>query len=162
MAHLIVGASGVSGGTLAGSAVEQMCNQVASSFLLSSNELPEVAQQVQGRPVVDALPLLIRFAEERKVSPDLVAYRLLRSDAITEATWNEMRGALRDRLEALRKARPDQKGGGGDFYNTRRHRLGGLVDFTRRALAQGSLTPSKAGLVLGVKPRMVQTLVGYG
>ena len=161
MAHLILGASGISGGTLTGSPVEQMCNQVASSFLLGDNELPEAAQAIQGLSVDAALPLLISFSDDRKVSPDLVAYRLFRSGAITEATWNEVRSALRDRLEAIRKTRPEQKGGG-DFYRVRRQRLGGLVDFTRRALAQGLLTPSKAGLVLGVKPRMVQTLVGYG
>ena len=162
MAHLILGASGISGDTLAGSPVEQICNQVASSFLLGDDELPEAARAIRDLSVDAALPLLISFAEERKVSPDLVAYRLLRSGAITEAAWNEVRIALRDRLEAIRKTRPEQKGGGGDFYRVRRQRLGGLVDFARRALAQGSLTPSKAGLVLGVKPRMVQTLVGYG
>lgn len=161
MAHLILGASGISGGTLAGSPVEQMCNQVASSFLLEDDELPEAARAIRDLSVDAVLPLLISFAEERKVSPDLVAYRLLRSGLITEAAWNEVRSALRERLEAIRRTRPEQKGGG-DFYKVRRQRLGGLVDFARRALAQGSLTPSKAGLVLGVKPRMVQTLVGYG
>jgi len=161
MAHLILGASGISGDTLAGSPVEQICNQVASSFLLGDDELPEAARTIQDLSADTALPLLISFAEERKVSPDLVAYRLLRSGAITEAAWNEVRVALRDRLEAIRKTRPEQKGGA-DFYRVRRQRLGGLVDFARRALAQGSLTPSKAGLVLGVKPRMVQILVGYG
>ncbi len=162
MAHLIIGASGISGGTLPGSPVEQMCNQVASSFLLGEDELPEVAQQLRDQVVGVAVSLLIRFADERKVSPDMVAYRLFRSDRITEADWAEIRNALRDRLAAIRKARPEQgKSGGGDFYVVRRHRLGGLVGFARRALAQGALTPTKAALVLGVKPRMVHTLVGY-
>jgi Zn-dependent peptidase ImmA (M78 family)/transcriptional regulator with XRE-family HTH domain len=163
MAHLIIGASGISDGTLAGSPVEQMCNQVASEFLVDSAELDAVARQVDGQSVPDVLPLLVAFADARKVSPDLIAYRLLRAEAINEPRWTEIREALRERFDDLRQRSAEQgKSGGGDFYVVRRHRLGALVGFARRAMASGTLTPSKAGLVLGVKPRMVQQLVGYG
>lgn len=164
LAHLWIGASGISGGALADLPIEQFCNEVASAFLLSSDELaqlsPEIAVRLRDPDAVMAL--IIRFANERCLSPHLVAYRAFRADFIPRTLWTVISGRLDQRLQALREqnAKKEAAKGGGDFYTTRRHRLGGLVGFTRRALNDGSLTPTKAALVLGVKPRMVQTLVG--
>ena len=163
LAHLWIGASGISGGAMAGSPIERFCNEVASAFLLDGEELaqlrPGIADQLRDSDAV--LELVMRFADERRLSPDLVAYRAFRAGFIPEMPWSTISERLDQRLLKLREqnAKKEAAGGGGDFYTTRRHRLGSLVEFTRRALNDGSLTPTKAALVLGVKPRMVQTLV---
>jgi Zn-dependent peptidase ImmA (M78 family) len=156
MAHLWLGASGISGGDLAGSPIERFCNEVASAFLLSREELlqlsPDLANQPRDPDAV--MKLVIRFADARRLSPNLVAYRAFRAGFITPSLWVAVSGRLDQRLQELREqnAKRETAGDGGDFYTTRRHRLGGLVGFTRRALNDGTLTPTKAALVLGVKP----------
>ena len=159
LVHLWLGSTGISGGGMAGSPVEQFCNEVASAFLLPATELaglrPTIATETDPAAV---MALVVRFADERKISPDMVAYRSFRAGYISEVLWTSVRQHLANRLRALR-AEKKGEGGGGDYYTTRRHRLGGLVDFARRALSDGSLTPTKAALVLGVKVGMVSTLV---
>ena len=110
------------------------------------------------------MKLVVRFAEDRRLSPNLVIYRSLRAGFVSQSLWNAVGELLEERFRKLReqKAEKEATGGGGDFYTTRRHRLGSLVGFARRALNEGSLTPTKAALVLGVKPRMVRTLVEVG
>lgn len=46
------------------------------------------------------------------------------------------------------------------YYVVKRHRLGNaLLDLVRRSLIENTITPTKAGHVLGVKPRNVEPLV---
>lgn len=162
LAHLWIGASGISG-ALADSPIERFCNGVASAFLLGEEELAQLRPEIAGQPRDPGamMNLIVRFAHERRLSPDLVAYRAFRAGLIDRTLWTGVSERLDQRLLELRREN-DKKGvaeGSGNFYTTRRHRLGGLVGFTRRALNDGSLTPTKAALVLGVKPRMVQMLV---
>jgi hypothetical protein len=65
---------------------------------------------------------------------------------------------LRDR--SIRRERERESEGGPSYYVVRRHRLGpALLEFARRTLSGGVLTPTKAGKILGVKPRNVEPLL---
>eukprot|EP01037_Dinobryon_pediforme_P012863 gene12863-12963_t len=112
LAHLLTGSTGVSG--------DDDMSSLRSS--IAGNSEPE-----------DLMPLVIEFARERRISPDL-----------------EIRQAKADDLK---------DSGGANYYVVRRHRLGSLVTFARRALDAGVLSPTKAALVLGVKPRNVHANV---
>lgn len=163
LAHLWIGASGVSGGAMSASPVERFCNEVASGFLLDGEELAQLRLGIESRSKDPGavMALIVQFADERRLSPNLVAYRALRAGFITSSLWEDISAQLDQRLADLREqnAKKEASKGSGDFYKTRRHRLGGLVGLVRRALIDGSLTPTKAALVLGVRPRMVHTLV---
>jgi Zn-dependent peptidase ImmA (M78 family) len=50
MAHLWLGASGVSGSDLAGLPIEHFCNEVASAFLLSREELLQLSPEIANQP----------------------------------------------------------------------------------------------------------------
>src|SRR3546814_7438206 len=73
VAHLWIGATGVSGGHFEGS-TEQFCNDVASSFLLPPRELAQLAV-TRSTSQGDANQLITAFATERLISRSLVAYR---------------------------------------------------------------------------------------
>jgi hypothetical protein len=88
----------------------------------------------------------------------MVAYRLLQRRRITQAQWHDLSRKLREVWLLERGNRP---GGNPDYYTVRRHRLGGaLLQFVKRTMDEGILTPTKAGQVLGVKPINVATLLG--
>ena len=161
IAHVLLGQTGVSG---AGgeAAIERFCNEVASQILVPDVELS--AFERDGAEGTDHLAALIqRFASARNVSATMVAYRLKGSDIISLAEWT----ALRDffltqwrRGEDARRAR-DRDKDGPSFYVVRRHRLGAaLASLVRRSLDGGTLTPTRAAKVLGVKPRSVYPLLG--
>ncbi len=66
-------------------------------------------------------------------------------------------------LRELKKQRQAERKGGPNYYVIRRHRLGGaLIGVVRRHLDDGTLSPTKASRVLGVKPRSVAPLVSTG
>ncbi|WP_159716489.1 ImmA/IrrE family metallo-endopeptidase [Geminicoccus flavidas] len=163
LAHLWIGASGVSG-EHADTQIERFCNDVASLSLLPTTELSGLeidAEMGEG----EALGLIGEFASDRLLSRRLVAYRLFRSGIFSEATWYR----IVDRIVADNQHRRQSKGeakerkGGPSFYVVRRHRLGtALLRIVAENLQEGSLTPTKASKVLGIKPRQVQTLLGTG
>lgn len=162
LTHLWLGQTGVSGGAPE-RAVEKFCNDVASEFLLPTVEL----EQLELAAFMDVLGTAERisdFAEARNVSRSMVAYKLYRRGTIEMELWLQLSRHFRDRwLEdrEYRRVRSRGTSGGPDYYVVRRHRLGaGLVQLTARLMAAGALTTSKAGRVLGVKPKNVQTLIG--
>jgi Zn-dependent peptidase ImmA (M78 family) len=161
LAHLWIGATGVSGGHVEG-VVERFCNDVASNFLLPTNELRFVGVSV-GTPIQSALEQISAFAEDRLVSRSLVAYRLLRAGSITEATWRTLSTQFRQdwaASRALQRARAREQEGGPSYYVVRRHRLGAaLLRFAARHVSDGALGPTKAGKILGVKARGVAPLL---
>lgn len=162
LAHLWLGQTGVSGGTPVRK-VERFCSYVASEFLLPAADLEEI--RVPERAEVNEVASLIRaFAGEQNVSQSMVAYKLYRNGRIGRDLWEDLSCYFRDRWLEDREHRRIQtrsQTGGPDYYVVRRHRLGtGLVQLTARLMAAGALTTSKAGQVLGVKPKNVQTLIG--
>lgn len=159
--HLWIGATGVSGGHFEG-AVEQFCNDVASSFLLPQRELDQL-QISRTTELAEAAELVTEFAKERLVSRSLVAYRLFRAEKITERTWRAMTDIFRVQWlqsRAAQRERARGMDGGPNYYIVRRHRLGAaLLNFVARNMSEGVLTPTRASKLLGVKPRSVHTLL---
>jgi Zn-dependent peptidase ImmA (M78 family) len=161
LANLWIGATGVSGSKI-GSPVEQFCNDVAAEILLPARDL-EAMEIVPEADVLTTFGAISRFAQARHLSGSMVAYRLFRSNRITEETWQEVSAIFRQHwLRARAQQREDsrEQEGGPTYYVVRRHRLGGaLIGLVRRSLSDGSLSASKAGKVLGVRPTNVMTLV---
>jgi hypothetical protein len=92
----------------------------------------------------------------------MVAYKLLRVKVISNTRWRELNKHYQDEWLA-KQAQPsskDKKKGGPSYYVLKRHRLGlPLLDLVKNSLMEGFLTHTRAGLVLGVKPRNVDPLI---
>jgi len=158
--HLWLGTTGVSG-TSAETQIERYCNDVAGEVLLPTAEINELAnlRQATLAQVTEQVSL---FARSRRISWAMVAFKLLQSGIIREGTWQELTDRLRrDWLASRAKAAELERGEGGpSYYVVRRHRLGpALLDLVRRSLGEGLLTYTRAGQVLGVKPRNVDPLL---
>ena len=165
LTHLWLGQTGVSGETSKKS-IEKFCNDVASAFLLPSEDLGQL-RGIEGLDPQEVAARISEFAAARNVSNSMVAYRLFRVGWITEERWSALGQYFRDRWVAdreRRRKRSQGTEGGPNYYVVRRHRLGkALVGLTARLMATGTLTTSKAGTVLGVKPKNVQRLIyDYG
>jgi len=159
LAHLWLGATGVSGG-LPESRIERFCNDVAAAFLLPNPELEFVGIDRHAN-AEEVARLVSDFAKERHLSRSMVAYRLFRAGKIDEPLWRALTARFREEWLAQKAAKRERKGSSGpDYYIVRRSRLGSaLLHFAARHVNGGTLTPTKAGKVLGVKPRSVAPLL---
>ena len=159
--HIWLGATGISGANVS-AIVEQFCNDVAGRFFLPTNEL-HVLRELRGEEFDAMVRRINDFAEPRKVSSSMVAYKLYREGIIERDVWNSLMTFYRTRWLLAREAQRERnrdREGGPNYYVVRRHRLGNaLVSFTRRMLADNEWSPSKAAKVLGVKPSNVYRLV---
>jgi Zn-dependent peptidase ImmA (M78 family) len=160
LAHLWLGQSGISGRS-PDLLVERFCNDVAASFLLPADELPGIGVTLR-TPRNVVIERIETCSETNHVSRSMVAYRLYRASLITEETWRSLVGVFlaswRKSRDAKRERSKDQDGP--SYYVVRRHRLGSaLIQTVQRGLESGSLTPTKAGNILGVKPRSVAPLL---
>ncbi|MDP2857804.1 MAG: XRE family transcriptional regulator [Bacillota bacterium] len=162
LTHLWLGQTGVSGGRPEKS-IERFCNDVASEFLMPGHELEELVD-VGELTIEVAAARIGEFALARKVSHSMVAYKLHRSGTLSAAKWEALNEFFRERWFAereRRRGRARESEGGPNYYVVRRHRLGSaLVELTARLMATGALTTSKAGAVLGVKPKNVPGVIG--
>lgn len=161
LAHIWLGVTGVSGPSFS-AAIEKFCNDVAGAFLLPQHEL--AALDFDASSDLDrAAEAIDAFARERLLSRPMVAYRMLRTGRIDEAAWNALNERFRQQWRDSRdrqRTRDNQGQGGPDYYVVRRHRLGtALLRFVSRNMSEGTLTPTKAGRVLGVRPRNVRPLL---
>ena len=164
LAHLWLGQTGVSG-ERAGITIERFCNDVAGEFLLSANELKQLSlNDTSGLEAIQAR--ISDFAKERNLSSTMVAYRLYRAGTIGQDRWLRLNTSFRDlwsqqRLKQRERAREQE--GGPSFYVLRAHRVGtALLDLVGRMVSAGAITTSKAGKVLGVKPKQVLVLLRQG
>lgn len=159
MIHIGLGTTGVSG-AYGDSHIERFCNDVAGNLLLPMAELAATGVD-RTTGITAAARLIDAFAAERHVSRTMVAYRLLRAQAITDDVWIGLRNLFRTRWLQAREARRERdREGGPSYYVVRRHRLGSaLLKFVARSLNEGTLSPTKAGKVLGVKARSVEPLL---
>jgi Zn-dependent peptidase ImmA (M78 family)/transcriptional regulator with XRE-family HTH domain len=149
LAHLWLGETGVSG-TQFLSPVERFCNDVASEFLLPMEELRDLdMDSVTSLDV--AVGRITRFANERNISRSMVAYRLYRAGTINQDTWRQLNIALSRELVAHPRSSEgasSDREGGPNYYVVRRHKLGRhLLELVRRTMAEGLLSPSRAGKV---------------
>jgi Zn-dependent peptidase ImmA (M78 family) len=149
----------VSGG-LPESRIERFCNDVAAAFLLPNPELEFVGVD-RRTDLEEASRLISDFAKARHLSRSMVAYRLFRAGKIGEPLWRALTARFREEWLAQRAARGERRTSSGpDYYIVRRSRLGSaLLHFAARHINGGTLTPTKAGKVLGVKPRNVAPLL---
>lgn len=160
LTHLWLGATGVSGGT-ADTQLESYCNSVAGEILLPESEMNEL-RFLRRVTLQETVAAIAEFANRRKVSRPMVAYKLLRVNVITHARWQELDRYYGDEWTAAqaRERNGDKDEGGPNYYVVKRHRLGrALLGLVEASLAEGFLTHTKAGLVLGVKPRNVDPLI---
>lgn len=151
LGHIFLGETGISGYE-SEQAIERLCDSAAAAVLLDKEELFLI--DVAGQETVALAGLIAKFASERKVSRKMVAYNLLRADLVTWAVYED----LTSKFDAERAAQIRDRGEAGapDYYVVRRHRVGnGLVRLVKRLVSDGTLTSTKAGRVLGVKPTAV-------
>ena len=162
LAHIWLGQTGISGGT-SDSVDERFCNDVASEILLPSAEFEADSRHLlQSKGEWPAR--ISRFADEKKVSRTMVAYRLLRTNAITQDEYRSLASAFRSHwLEGVQSRRRNQGEGGPNYYVVKRHRVGSaLVQLVDRMMHNGVMTSTRAAKVLGVKPAQVQRLLTSG
>jgi len=104
-----------------------------------------------------------QFAEAHRVSRAMVAYKLYRTSMIGKTTWAILDDRFRQewlqyKQQQAEKAKKAE--GAPNYYVVRRHRMGAaLLGLVRRSLDEGTITYTKAGTVLGVKPRNVEPLL---
>lgn len=158
LAHLLLGETGVSGGSPA-AGIEQLCNDTAAATLIAPEEIAALAiDGPQGDQVA-----ITALANEAKISRSMVAYQLYRANRITFERWEELRTEFRAawlEQKATDRAKNRERAGGVSWYVVRRHRLGSaLLSVARRGMDDGSLTPTKAARMLGVKPMSVYPLL---
>lgn len=160
LAHVFLGQTGISGYD-SEVEVERLCDSVAGRFLLDPAELAKSG--VQDAPDFEELITRISaFAVKRNLSRKMVAYNLLRSNLIKRAEYKNLSDAFDADRIARERDRPDS-GGAPDYYIVRRHRVGPrLIKFVKRMVAGGTISTTKAGKVLGVKPTAVMRLVDGG
>jgi len=161
LAHLILGNTGISGG-VPNLNIEKFCNDVASEFLLPSDET-YLLQKISEIDFKNSISQINNFAEERNLSRSMIAYKLYRSGIIDEYKWERFRSHFKNLwIQSKNNQRriASETEGGPDYYVVRRHRLGkAILETTARFIHKGTLTTTKAGTVLGVKPKNVQRLL---
>jgi Zn-dependent peptidase ImmA (M78 family) len=162
MVHLWLGTTGISG-TSTEARIEKYCNDVAGEILLPTAEIRALTD-LRRATLNDLMEVISRLASSRNISRAMVAYKLLRTDAISDTTWRQVADRLREEwLESRRRQEHEEttgSAGGPSYYVVRRHRLGNaLLDIIKRSLSEGIITPTKAAQVLGVKPRNVDPLI---
>ncbi len=161
LAHLWLGASGVSGGGYQEKVIERFCNDVAGDFLLPQADLETV--RVDGLDIDQQIAVITECATRWRVSRQMVAYGLYKVNRVTLDAWRGLEAKIRELWAAERlrdKAYARGKTTGPSYYVVRRHRLGpAMLHFAHRAMDAGTLSPAKAAKVLGVKPRSVYPLL---
>jgi Zn-dependent peptidase ImmA (M78 family) len=164
LAHLWIGATGVSGGT-AERDIEKFCNDVASELLLPQAEIA-VLDINEDTPFSQAMAQITKFASERNVSSTMVAYKLHRAGAFSFERFQQLKGAYRQSFLARKAAEKRQnadKEGGPTYHIVRKHRVGStLINFVERMMHEGNLSTTKAGKVLGVGAHNVHALIEQG
>ena len=158
LAHIWLGETGISDGSVA-TQVERYCNSAAGEVLLPEHEMNEL-RSLSHASAQETIREVARFAAKRKISRAMVAYKLLRVNVIKRTRWQELDKHYKDEWITAKGGSKDENVGGPSFYVVRRHRLGhALVGLVKNSLAEGFLTHTKAGQVLGVQPRNVDPLI---
>ena len=162
LTHISLGQTGISGAAVE-TGVERFCNDVAARLLLSASELSNLVVS-STTELPDAIEKISEFSSERNLSRAMVTYALFRNRAIDADTWRVISDELRrewteDRAEQRKPRRGSE--GGPNYYVVRRHRVGkALIEVVDRMVASGGLSSTRAGKVLGVRPKNVHALLG--
>lgn len=159
--HLLLGQTGY-GNRWADTEVERFCDDAAGEFLLPTDEL-RVHDFGRLGDIEAITAEIARFAEERNLSPAMVAYRAHRTGSLAASQYR----TLADHFRALwlaergrRRAAGRERTAGPSFYTVRRHRLGKrLPDLVRRMMRSDALSTTRAARVLDVGARQVTQLL---
>ncbi len=160
LTHLWLGATGVSGG-FPNTRLESYCNSVAGEILLPAPEIVEL-EFLRRASLAEAIESISQFARIRKISRTMVAYKLLRTSIISDVRWRELDKHYEDEWTAsqTRAVAKEKSEGGPSYYVLKRHRVGpALLDLVRNSIAEGILSHTKAGQLLGVKARNVDPVI---
>ena len=164
LAHLWIGATGVSG-RIAEQTIEKFCNDVASDFLMPSAETAKLDIS-KATPFAESAALITEFANARKVSSTMVAYKLHTEGVFSLRQYQRLETYYRQTYldrKAAETERNAGKGGGPNYYVVRKHRAGPtLINLVERMLHEGYLSTTKAGKVLGVGAHNVHALFENG
>ncbi|MCP3056788.1 helix-turn-helix domain-containing protein [Aurantimonas marianensis] len=158
LAHLLLDEPGISGGAPT-AGIEQLCNDAAAATLIAPDELADLPLEGGAGDIV----AIGELADRCRVSRGMVAYQLFRAKRLPLRRWEELRDRFREEWlakKAATRAASRVSPGGPSWYVLRRHRLGAaLLDIAREGIADGSLTPTRAARMLGVKPMSVYPLL---
>jgi len=162
LAHLFLGTTGVSGGGVPEKKIERFCNEVASEFLLPITDVETI--NLAGLDINAQIVLIAQRADRWRVSRQMVAYGLYKAGRLSHAAWKALSAEIHGRWIMERSRAKEianiKKTSGPTYYVLRRHRLGpAMLDFARRSMDAGTLSPAKAAKALGVKPRSVYPLL---
>lgn len=162
LAHLFLGATGVSGGGVPEKKIERFCNDVAGEFLLPLEEVKTV--NLAGLDMDAQIASISQSADRWRVSRQMVAYGLYKAGQLSLEAWKALSTEIHGRWIAERRREKEiaktKKVNGPSYYVVRRHRLGAaMLDFARRSMDAGTLSPARAAKALGVKPRSVYPLL---
>lgn len=164
LAHLLLGQTGISAG-YSEIAIEKFCNDVASEVLLPAVELGS-GTEFKGLSFEDLMAVIGDRANRFKISRTLIAYRLLRINVINADTFARILALHRQQwvaAKAREKEKNREKDGGPSSFIINRHKLGAsLVSLVDRLNTSGTLSVSKAAMVLGVKPISVFSFLNSG
>lgn len=157
LTHLWLGETSVSGGFPPARTVEKFCNDVASRYLLPSDDLQQI-DPPSGRSITTLASALRGYAMDRNVSTSMMAYRLHRCGKIDRPTWQGLVAHWQG-LQDRERGTPVEQSGVPTYYAIRRHRLGSrLLQLTNQLMATGDLTTIKAAQVLNVNPHLIHRI----
>ena len=162
MAHIILGETGISG-AFAEKEIEKFCNEVASEFLLPRVEFERF--NISNLDIEALRTEISQFAYSHKLSSSHLVYRLFLRGDIDRKSWIELRDFFRNRwIEKRSKMKEKNRlaDGGPNYYVVKNYKLGALVELVQRLNYEGSLTTTKAGMLLDVKPLKVHRLFEVG
>ncbi len=159
LAHICLGQTGVSGSCVE-EEIEKFCNDVAVEFLLPGEELIEINIS---KNLKETESTISEFARARNLSSSMVAYKLFRNGLIDQDTWFRLSETFKKwwfEGQSAKRSAAKKKEGGPNYYVVKSHRIGAsLISLVKRMMSGGALTTTKAGQILGVKAKNVQTLI---
>ena len=157
LTHLWLGQTGISGPPSSKIDIEKFCNDVASEILLPRDEFTPFMRQFKVHGLKTDVEYIKEFANERNVSSTMLAYRLHRAGLYDYDYYLKLTSEFW-RVFSDKKAPKSQ--GFSPYPIVRRHRAGpALVSLVSRMLRGGAITTTKAGLVLGVSGKNVQSVI---
>ncbi|MRU15817.1 ImmA/IrrE family metallo-endopeptidase [Roseovarius sp. A21] len=168
LAHIWLGATGVSGQAYTGNPsnqaakIEQFCNDVAGEFLLPTEYFKADAVEFDPDDTDAAEKIIDAISYSWSVSGPMVAYKLYRMGDLTSNAYSTLRNVYHARWQAALSAQKSkQKDGEGPSRNVvLAHNLGdALLGIVSRSVRTNALTYTKAARLLGSKANSVETLV---
>ena len=116
-------------------------------------------------PFAEAKALITEFANARKVSSTMVAYKLHTEGVFSLRQYQRLDAYYRQKYLDRKAAEKEEKAGKGgpNYYIVRKHRAGPtLINLVERMLHEGYLSTTKAGKVLGVGAHNVRAFFEKG